>query len=62
MGSGSEWVYSLNFFMDTWPTDSSTVLRRRLYIVLRSWRAKRSFTISSVGMRPRTMRISRLKS
>src|SRR5215475_3370938 len=31
-------------------------------MLTRSWRARRSLTISSVGMRPRTMRISRLKS
>src|SRR3954454_3639319 len=29
---------------------------------MRNWRAKRSLTISSVGMRPRTMRISLPKS
>src|SRR5689334_24883738 len=31
-------------------------------MLTRSWRARRSLTISSVGMRPRTMRISREKS
>src|SRR5688572_19511444 len=62
MGSASECVYSLNFFMETWPTASSTVLRSRPNRLTRNWRAKRSLTISSVGMRPRTMRISRLKS
>src|SRR5688572_3748222 len=62
MGSASECVYSLNFFMETWPTASSTDLRSRPYRLTRNWRAKRSLTISSVGMRPRTMRISRLKS
>ncbi|MCY1249181.1 hypothetical protein D9M72_626910 [compost metagenome] len=45
-----------NFCTFTGPTAISGLRRMKLKMPMRKLRAKRSFTISSVGMRPRTIR------
>src|SRR5581483_2867510 len=55
-------TYSANFFTWMGATAISGERRSRLYRLTRNRRAKRSLIISSVGMRPRTMRISLPKS
>src|SRR6185503_2826496 len=55
-------TYSLNFLTSTGCTAISGERRSRLYRLTRKSRAKRSLIISSVGMRPRTMRIALMRS
>ena len=47
---------SLYFDTRTEPTETSALRRRKLNRPTRKYRAKRSLMISSVGMRPRTIR------
>ncbi|XHO07403.1 hypothetical protein ACEQUB_p00649 (plasmid) [Ralstonia syzygii] len=47
---------SLYFWTFTGPTEISALRRRKLNSPMRQLRANRSLMISSVGMRPRTMR------
>ena len=61
-GMNRPWTYSEYFNSCTLPTEISGERRSRLNRLTRRLRANRSLTISSVGMRPRTMRSWLVKS